>query len=135
MRRVSVVTFERGQAYWKLPRLECGSNFRKPLPDAPIFSRLRESLGVFNTDDARNEPDLASLMEMFGENTTALLILPLISGHNLTALVFAQMTDEARFDLNELEVARTITNQAAIALENARLYQSTVQNSRAICHS
>ncbi len=66
-------------------------------------------------------------MEMLGENTSALLILPLVSGQSLTALVFAQMTGEARFGSNELEVARTITNQATIALENARLYQSTVR--------
>jgi GAF domain-containing protein len=66
-------------------------------------------------------------MEMLGENTTALLILPLSSGQNLTALVFAQMTGETRFGLNELEIARTITSQATVALENARLFQSSVR--------
>ena len=127
VRRVSVVTFERGQAYWKITAPRMRTKLPRPLPDSPIFSRLRESLGIFNTDDVRNEPDLASLTEMLGENTSALLILPLVSGQNLTALVFAQMTGETRFGSNELEVARTITNQATIALENARLYQSTVR--------
>jgi hypothetical protein len=37
------------------------------------------------------------------------------------------MTGDVRFGINELEVARTITNQASIALENARLYQSSVR--------
>ncbi|MBC7877151.1 MAG: GAF domain-containing protein [Anaerolineales bacterium] len=127
VRRVSVVTFERGQAIWKITAPRMRIKLPRPLPDSPIFSRLHESLGIFNTDDVRNEPDLASLMEMLGENTSALLILPLISGQSLTALLFAQMTGEVRFGLNELEVARTITNQASIALENARLYQSTVR--------
>jgi len=127
VRRVSVVTFERGQASWKLTTPRVRLKLPKPLPDAPIFNRLRESLGIFNTDDVRNEPDLADLMEMLGENTTALLILPLTSGQNLTALIFAQMMGTARFGVNELEVARTITNQATIALENARLYQSSVR--------
>jgi GAF domain-containing protein len=127
VRRVSVVTFERGQAYWKVSAPRTRIKLPKPLPDAPIFSRLRESLGVFNTDDARSEPDLADLAEMLGENTTALLILPLASEGNLTALIFAQMTGESRFGINELEVARTLTNQATIALENARLYQSSVR--------
>ncbi|MDP1547934.1 MAG: GAF domain-containing protein [Anaerolineales bacterium] len=126
-RRVSIVTFERGLAYWKIVTPRIRAKLPRVLPDAPIFSRLRESLGVFNTDDARSEPDLKSLMEMLGENTTALLILPLVSGQSLTALVFAQMTGEARFGINELEVARTITNQASIALENARLYQSSLR--------
>ena len=127
VRRVSVVTFERGQALWKITTPKVRFKLPKPLPDAPIFNRLRESLGIFNTDDVRNEPDLADLTEMLGENTTALLILPLVSGQSLTALIFAQMTGSARFGANEHEVARTITNQATIALENARLYQSSVR--------
>ena len=127
VRRVSVVTFERGQAFWKVTTPRTRVQLPKLLPDAPIFNRLRESLGIFNTDDVRNEPDLASLMDMIGEGTTALLVLPLTSGQSLTALIFAQMTGESRFSANELEVARTITNQATIALENARLYQSSVR--------
>ena len=122
VRRVSVVTFERGQAYWKVSAPRTRIKLPKPLPDAPIFSRLRESLGVFNTDDARSEPDLADLAEMLGENTTALLILPLASEGNLTALIFAQMTGESRFGINELEVARTY-QPGYHRVENARLYQ------------
>ena len=127
VRRVSVVTFERGRAVWKITAPRSRIKLPKQLPDVPIFNRLRESLGIFNTDDIHNEPDLADLMEMLGENTTALLILPLVSGQTLTALIFAQMVGQARFGFNELEVARTITNQATIALENARLYQSSVR--------
>ena len=127
VKRVSIVTFERGQAFWKFTAPRMRGKFPRPLPDAPIFHRLRESLGIFNTDNAHNEPDLAPLSEVLGENTTALLILPLASGQNLSGLVFAQTTGKARFDSNELEIARTIVNQSTIALENARLYQSTVR--------
>ncbi len=125
--RVSVVTFERGQAYWKMSAPRTRTRLPRVLPDALIFNRLRESQSIFNTDDARNEPDLAPLMDMLGEDTTALLILPLTSGQNLTALVFTQMTGESRFGLNELEIARTLTSQATVALENARLFQSSVR--------
>jgi GAF domain-containing protein/nitrogen-specific signal transduction histidine kinase len=125
--RVSVVTFERGQAYWKLSAPRVRTKLPRPLPEAVIFDRLRESQGIFNTDDARHEPDLAPLVEMLGEDTTALLILPLTSGQSLTALIFIQMTGENRFGLNELEIARTITSQATVALENARLFQSSVR--------
>lgn len=125
--RVSIVTFERGQNLWKysIPRVR--TKLPRLLPDAPIFSRLRESQGIFTTDNVQNEPDLNSILEMLGENARALLILPLTSGKTLTALVLAQLSGDARFGFNELEVARTITNQASIALENARLYQSSVR--------
>jgi PAS domain S-box-containing protein len=127
-RRVSVVTFERGQALWKISTPRIRAKLPRILPDAPIFSRLRESLGMFNTDDIRNEPDLSSIVDMFGEEATALLILPLATGQStLTALLFVQMSGTDRFGVNELEIARTITNQATIALENARLYQSSVR--------
>ncbi len=127
VKRVSIVTFERGQAYWKITTPRTRIKLPRALPDAPIFNRLRESLGIFNTDDVRNEPDLADLSEMFGESTAALLILPIVNDQHLTALVFAQMAGDARFGSNEIEVARTIINQSTIALENARLYQSTVR--------
>ena len=125
--RISVVTFERGQAFWKIATPKPRYKLPKALPDAPIFARLRDSLGVFNTDDAKREPDLAPLLEMIGENTTALLILPLVGGNNqLRALAFAHASDDFHFRVNEIDLARTITSQAAISLENARLYQSTV---------
>jgi GAF domain-containing protein/nitrogen-specific signal transduction histidine kinase len=127
VRRVSIVTFERGQAFWKISTPRGRVKLPRALPESPIFNRLRESLGIFNTDNVHNEPDLANLQEMFGETISALLILPLTSGQQLTALVFAQMSGDGRFGSNEIEVARTITNQATIALENARLYQSTVR--------
>jgi PAS domain S-box-containing protein len=41
-------------------------------------------------------------------------------------LLFIQMMDEIRFSTTETDLARTIANQSATALENARLYQNTV---------
>jgi GAF domain-containing protein/nitrogen-specific signal transduction histidine kinase len=125
--RVSVVAFERGQAYWRISAPRLRTKLPRLLPDSPIFHRLRESQSIFNTDDARNEPDLAPLLDMLDENTSALLILPLTSGQNLAALVFTEMSGGKRFGLNELEIARTITSQATVALENARLFQSSIR--------
>ncbi len=125
--RASVVTFERGRIYWKISSPRVRVTLPRVLPATPIFDRLQESLGIFNTDDARKEPDLQPLNEMIGETTKSLLILPLTSGQNLSALIFVQNAGDARFGSNELEIARTITSQATIAMENARLYQSTVR--------
>jgi len=126
-RRASIVTFERDQSIWKISVPRVKYKLPRLLPDSPIINRLRESRGIFNTDDVHQEPDLASLGEMLGENVKGLVVLPLVSGQNLSALVFIQTTSEILFGSNELEIARTITNQATVALENARLYQLSVR--------
>ena len=122
----SVVMFERGNAIWKYSLPKPNSKLPQRLPDAPIFHRLQESLGVFATDSVSTETDLAPLSRFLGEGTKSLLILPLVSSGNLRALIFIYQNEAIRFRLTEIELARTLTNQASIALENARLYQSTL---------
>ena len=124
--RVSVVTFDRGRAIWNYSSPKPSRKLPRNLPDAPIFHRLRESLGVFSTDSVNSEPDLTPLGEFLGDATRSLLILPLVSGSNLQALLFIHQDETVRFSLAEIELARTLTNQSSIAFENARLYQSTL---------
>ena len=124
--RVSVVVFEHGDVYWKYSAPHTREKLPKRLPDAPLFHRLRESLGVFATDAVETESDLIPLLGFLGEGTRSLLVLPLAGGSNLRALVFIHQSESVRFSLMEIELARTLTNQASIALENARLYQSTL---------
>ena len=124
--RVSAVVLDRGRAVWRLSTPGVPQRLPAVLPDAPIFARLRESLGIFSADDITRELDLAPLSAFLGE-TKSLLALPLISGSELRGLLFAHAIEPGRFGLNEMELARTVANQAAIALENARLYQSTVR--------
>jgi PAS domain S-box-containing protein len=57
----------------------------------------------------------------------SLLVLPLASGQKLLALMFVQDVTEKHFSVTQMELARTIANQASIALENARLYEATVR--------
>lgn len=123
---VSVVMFERNDAIWKYELPRTNAKLPQRLPDAPIFHRLRESLGVFATDAVAAEPDLAPLGKLLGAGTRSLLILPLVSSANLRALLFIHQSEAVRFSLTEIELARTLTNQASIAMENARLYQSTL---------
>ncbi|MEP6893986.1 MAG: GAF domain-containing protein [Chloroflexota bacterium] len=125
--RISIVVFERGNPMWKYSTPKSKTKLPAKLPDAPIFSRLQESLGVFVTDAIDSEPDLEPLTNFLGEGNPSLLILPFTSGSNLRALMFIQQSGSVRFSLAEIELARTLTNQASIALEGARLFQSTMQ--------
>lgn len=96
----------------------------RTIPDAPVLNHVRESLTVYVSDDARADIKLASLSE-FLEDTASLMIVPLASSQTLYAII-VQSREFDHFKSNEIELARTISNQAAIALENADLYQSTL---------
>ncbi|MGB8215573.1 MAG: GAF domain-containing protein [Anaerolineales bacterium] len=126
VKKVSMITFDR----FGLPLLRVVVPYGEKtqprnLKPAPIFARLKESLGVFSTDDIANEPDLGLLAEWL-KGTRSLLILPLASGQVLRALAFAHMDDVYHFSAADIDLARIISNQAAVALESARLYQATV---------
>ncbi len=124
--KVSMVAFDRtGTANLRVVVPTGDKTQPRSLPPAPIFDRLRESLGVFSTDDVHNEPDLAPLLEFLPE-TRSLLILPLAAGQTLRALAFLHPAEGHRSSSSEIELALTIGNQAAVALESARLYQATV---------
>ncbi len=124
--RISVIAFERGKGTLKstLPRTRRALS--RPVPDAPLFKRLRESQGVYTTEDARLENETLPLRDFLGSDTRGLMILP-VGTAETRMLMLVHGGEDTRFGLNEIELARTIGNQASIALENTRLYQSTVQ--------
>ena len=125
--RVSVIVFEPGgKAVLQniLPDEVKSQVISRQLPHSPLFDRLKESLGIFTSDDISAEPDLLPLLETLA-GTKSLMILPIGSSENLHAL-FIQMDLMHHFSPAEMDLARTFSNQAGIALENAQLYQSTV---------
>lgn len=98
----------------------------QPLPQTPLFDHLRQSLGVFNTADAQAETDLEPLSDFLEtRGTRGLLALPLVTGSELHGLLFVHSRHKARFPASEVELARTIANQAAVAYQNARLFEET----------
>ena len=97
------------------------------LPSSPLFDRLQDSQGIFQTDDAGSETDLKGLWETFLRVRAArsLLVVPLISGSALQGWFLVYCQEERRYSPSEIELARTMCNQAAIAIQNARLFAET----------
>ncbi len=102
------------------------------LSEAPIYERIREALGVFNLEDVLDEngkvssPLLSPLESYLLErNTRALLVLPLATGSALHGIIFVHNNQPYRFSAEEVELARTISNQAAVAIQNATLFGET----------
>jgi len=123
--RVLTVNLEGQRTTWVFSTAKVKTKLPQVLPDAPIFGRLQESLGVFTSENYLEEPDLALLKSMLGEEARGILALPLISGGSLHSILFVQLPVQTRLSTAEIELALTVANQASIALDSARLYQES----------
>ncbi len=96
----------------------------RAVPEAPLFQEIRQTLSVYSTENIDGDEAVGPLAELL-QGAVSLLVLPVASSQNLY-LVLIPSAEPRRFSSTEIELARTMGNQAAIALENADLYQSTV---------
>jgi signal transduction histidine kinase len=99
--------------------------------DNPVVRWLASEEGVLVKEEAKLNPRLAGYFEAAEaelDEITAPLIVPLKIENKLNAilLVGEKLSGEI-FDLQELEVLSLLANQAAVALENARLYEDLGQ--------
>ncbi len=103
------------------------SEGNEPLPAIPLLERLRESKGVYQCVNVWADAELAPMRASYFEprGVQSLLIVPLLSGANVLGWVWLQTTTSYRFSAQEIELARTICNQAAIAIQNAHLFAET----------
>jgi GAF domain-containing protein len=99
--RVSVTRLDGQTATWTFSSPKQEDNLPQPLPDAPIFGYLRESLGVFTGDDFLSEPSVRQLTPMLGEEATSVLALPLVSGGSLRSILFVQLPAKERLSTSE----------------------------------
>lgn len=97
----------------------------RAIADSPVLTHLRETLTVYTTTDARADATKLADLSEFLQDAASLMILPISSSQSLYAIAI-QSSEFGHFKSNEIDLARTIGNQAAIALENADLYQSTL---------
>lgn len=125
--QVSAVEFDSGGRAWLKTELpQARENLPEALPDAPLFERLRQTQGVFISEAVEREAELQPLADYLQQSATrSLLALPLATGNDLHGLIFAHTDRAYRYSPDEVGLARTIANQAAIAIQNARLYAQT----------
>jgi len=96
------------------------------LKDAPLFARMRETLGIFNIEDVAVEDGLKPLRDYLKKHKTrSLLALPMATGEELHGVLLVHSNQPYRFSPEEVELGRTISNQTAIAIQNAQLYAET----------
>ncbi len=95
------------------------------LPLLKIIERTQAPLFIPTpAEDDRLKP-LSILIEQ--ENIQALVVLPLVVQNQLVGFIqLCALSPGFVFEAAEIELARTLTNQAAVAIEKARLYEATV---------
>jgi diguanylate cyclase (GGDEF)-like protein len=76
---------------------------------------------IVNIDDPAADPAEIALMRREGSHT--LVMMPLVAKGQSIGLVEIISTTPVRLDESRLEFARTMANEAAMALENAKLYE------------
>ncbi len=88
----------------------------------PLTLRVLEDqvARVVDTEDQNADPAEVALLARDGHRTLAML--PLIAKGQSIGLVELFSKTDVRWDDERLELARTMANEAAMALENARLY-------------
>jgi serine phosphatase RsbU (regulator of sigma subunit)/DNA-binding response OmpR family regulator len=96
--------------------------------ELPLLNTIRQTgaplLIPHAAGDERLKP-LSALIEQ--EAIQTVLTLPLVVQTQLTGFIQLYTLGQPRlFEAAEVELARTLTNQAAVAIEKARLYEATV---------
>ncbi|HEV8280829.1 MAG TPA: sensor domain-containing diguanylate cyclase [Candidatus Limnocylindrales bacterium] len=76
---------------------------------------------IIDADDPGADPAETALLRKDGNRI--LVMLPLVAKGQAIGLVELFSKTEVRWDAQHLELARTMSNEAAMALENARLYE------------
>jgi diguanylate cyclase (GGDEF)-like protein len=81
----------------------------------------RKETVIIDAEDPGADPAEVELLVRDGNRVLAML--PLVAKGQAIGLVEMFSKSEVRWDAQRLELARTMANEAAIALENARLYE------------
>lgn len=123
----AVLTWEEGRATLTLVAPPGEMRLPQPLPVIPLFERLQETRGIYIVGDIHREAEVIDLTRAWPALAMmhSLIMVPLASAQVMQGWVGLAYAQEHRFAAPELELARTICNQAAVALQNARLFAET----------
>jgi len=134
----SVVLFDReaqtGRLVAQHPSNPDGSvtELTVPLANNPPVDVLRERREPFTVSGIADNDDFKTMAKLFvARNVDSVLLSPIMVGNNVLGMLAVEHTEKNReFTKEQIELAQTITNQAATSLQNARLFSETVTRQR-----
>lgn len=101
---------------------------RVPIERNPVLKQLMLTKQPVVLNDLTLYPEMTIEEQAFRNPTRALLVVPLLSdGKIIGSISLRQNYQARRWLLSEIELAQAVASQAAIAVQQARLYQKTRQ--------
>jgi GAF domain-containing protein/CheY-like chemotaxis protein len=98
------------------------------LYDYPATDRVTRTLEPFIIHASDQEADTAELAYMNKHGMSTLVILPLaVKGEAIGIIELESWGEEREYTQSDINLALTLANQAAVALDNARLYEEQIE--------
>ncbi|ACB54076.1 adenylyl/guanylyl cyclase [Crocosphaera subtropica ATCC 51142] len=99
-----------------------------PIASNPVLQQLINTKKPVVLEDMDRHPEMTQFDLPLRESAQALLIVPLLVDSEIIGSISLRQTDHSRRWLStEIELAKTVASQAAIAVQQARLYEKTKQ--------
>jgi PAS domain S-box-containing protein len=98
-----------------------------PLVGVPAFDEAKKALQPVGILDISSDPRIAPLRPFLdGRGTLSALVIPLLIGGQVIGAVLLETSNEYHlFTPDEIEIAQTIAAQAAVAVQNANLFEAS----------
>ncbi len=99
-----------------------------PLHDNALIDHLRREQAPLVVENVREDERVAPIRSaLLKRKVKSALLVPLVVGNNVIGLITLDVTKGKRgFSAEQIELVQTITNQAAVSVQNAQLFQETV---------
>lgn len=110
------------------PRGEEEPSMAFPLAQSDVIKRIRETLLPLRIEDIDRDPLRDSIRMMIRRaDVKSTLFVPLVMSGSLIGIMRFDVTRQYYFTNEQIDVAQTLASQAAIAVQNASLYEQSVQ--------
>ncbi len=105
--------------------------FTFPLNGNPAIETIRDERRPVLCESIATDERLGTLREALEEQgLKTTLLIPLVVGSVVMGMFAVSDTRDREFNAEQIELAQTVTNQAAVSVQNARLFMETVARQR-----
>ncbi|MFP4321021.1 MAG: GAF domain-containing protein [Anaerolineales bacterium] len=118
-----------GRVVVQYPRGEEEPNEIFALSQNFAYERVNDSLQAFILEADEADPSYQSIKPWLRRpaDTQSILVVPLVVGGSLIGLIhFDALDEDYRFTQERIEIANTLASQAAIAVQNATLFEQSL---------